>query len=148
MFVYKIKNYVIAVLALVLSLCFCFGVRFCYACKLSALSGKRTFYLDYPSSQALRAPCLNIKDIFRVKGESVRFVLDDAREREAIGGEIVEKYDAEILFTEEACGTISFYCYAPALYAGVCVRGRTVNLHIAATEKTCAGGSPIIFDGF
>lgn len=148
MFVYKIKNYVTAVFALALSLCFCFGVRFGYACKLSALSGKRTFYLDYASSQALRSPYLEIKDIFRVKGESVRFALDDAREREAIVGEIVEKYDAEILFTEEACGTISFYCYAPALYTGVCVRGMTVNLHIATTEKTCAVGSPIIFDGF
>lgn len=147
MFVYKMKNYVFALLALVLSLCFCFGMRLGYVCKLSAISGTRMFYLDDTSSQSLRVARLGLKDISRVRGESVRFLMEDCSEREIVRV-IVERYDAEILFTENACGTISFYCYAPALYTGVCVQGKTVNLHIAISNANCVVGSPIIFDGF
>lgn len=149
MFFYRLKNGISALLATLFACVFCFCITSGNVCKLSKIEGKRTFYLDSASSQSLRKSVLEFTDFFRVKGESVRFDLHEiSRNVQMLAREIAESYHAEILFVEETGGTLSFYCYTPWLYQGVCVQGKTVNLHIAVSQTQCAVGSPIIFDGF
>lgn len=123
------------------------GVYVMNACKLRALKGERVFYLDSDSSQGLRKTELALKDFSRITGECVRFEREEGVAEE-IAREIAEKYGAEILFTEEAAGVISFYGYTDAWDCGVVVNGQTVNLHVAVADTQCAVGTPIIFDGF
>jgi len=126
------------------------GVYVLNACKLRAIKGERVFYLDSQTSQGLRKTELELRDYARITGESVKFVRDEEEEQSAeeIAQGIAEKYSAEILFTEEAAGVSSFYCYTDAWDNGIVVNGQTVNLHIAVAETQCAVGTPIIFDGF
>ena len=132
-----------AAIAVVLGL----GVYMLNACKLRAIKGERVFYLNSQSSQGLRKTELELRDYARITGESVSFARGE-ESAEELAGEIAEKYSAEILFTEEAAGVLSFYCYTPIWDNGILVNGQTVNLHIAVAEEQCAVGTPIIFDGF
>lgn len=125
----------------------CLGVYIVNACKLRAIKGERVFYLNSDSSQGLRKTQLELKDYAHITGESVRFARGQENAEE-IAREIADKYDAEILFTEEAAGVVSFYCYTSLWDNGILVNGHTVNLHIAVAETQCAVGTPIIFDGF
>lgn len=115
--------------------------------KLGALDGERVFYLDSASSQGLRTEELSPLDIFRVKGESVRFARSGESES-ALVARIRDTYGAEIVFCEEIDGVTSYYCYTGAWDNGIALGGVTVNLHIAVSETACAVGTPIIFDGF
>ena len=120
-------------------------------CRFSGIEGERTFYLDSASSQGLRTDTLSIRDLTRVRGESVRFVLEEnvgGAQGKAMAEEIAKRYEATILFMEEACGTVSYYGYTPRFSDGVWVNGRKINLHIAFGNGVGAVGSPIIFDGF
>lgn len=117
------------------------------ACKLRAIDGERVFYLDSATSQGLRKTELELRDFARITGESVRFAREE-EDAEAFARAIMEKYGATILFTEEACGVLSFYGYTDEWDNGILVNGQTVNLHIAVAETECAVGTPIIFDGF
>ena len=132
-----------AAIAVVLGL----GVYMLNACKLRAIKGERVFYLNSQSSQGLRKTELELRDYAHITGESVCFARGE-ESAEELAGEIAEKYSAEILFTEEAAGVLSFYCYTPIWDNGILVNGQTVNLHIAVAEEQCAVGTPIIFDGF
>ncbi len=132
-----------AAIAVVLAL----GVYMLNSCKLRAIKGERVFYLNSQSSQGLRKTELELRDYARITGESVCFARGE-ESAEELAGEIAEKYSAEILFTEEAAGVLSFYCYTPIWDNGILVNGQTVNLHIAVAEEQCAVGTPIIFDGF
>ena len=123
------------------------GVYVVNACKLRAIKGERVFYLDSNSSQGLRKTELELRDYARITGESVRFFRNE-KDAEVIAQEIADKYNAKILFTEEAAGVLSFYCYTSAWDNGIDVNGQTVNLHIAVAETQCAVGTPIIYDGF
>lgn len=123
------------------------GVYMLNSCKLRAIKGERVFYLNSQSSQGLRKTELELRDYARITGESVCFARGEESAEELAGG-IAEKYSAEILFTEEAAGVLSFYCYTPIWDNGILVNGQTVNLHIAVAEEQCAVGTPIIFDGF
>ncbi|MBQ7912426.1 MAG: YwmB family TATA-box binding protein [Clostridia bacterium] len=123
------------------------GIYVLNACKLRAIKGERVFYLDSQSSQGLRKTELELRDYARITGESVCFARGE-ESAEELAGEIAEKYSAEILFTEEVAGVISFYCYTPIWDNGILVNGETVNLHVAVAEEECAVGTPIIFDGF
>ncbi|MDE5897345.1 MAG: hypothetical protein K2H43_06000 [Clostridia bacterium] len=76
-----------------------------------------------------------------VSGESVRY--DGNRV-----SELLRRYRAKVLFTEEAGGVINYYCYSPLLGKGIGLYGATVNFHVAAGEKQTAAGTPIIFGGF
>ena len=123
------------------------GLYIMNACKLREIQGERIFYLDSNSSQALRKTELELKDYARITGESVRFARGE-KSVDEVAQEIVSKYNAEILFTEEAAGVTSYYCYTKAWTRGIVLEGKTVNLHIAVAETQCAVGTPIIFHGF
>lgn len=76
-----------------------------------------------------------------VAGESVRYTGDRYEE-------IKERFSAELLFTEEACGVVNYYLYSPMLGGGVLLCGQTVNLHVAVSGEQTAAGTPLIFGGF
>ncbi len=144
----KWKSFCVLVLSVFLSVGVLLGVKVSSLCRLSALAGARTFYLDSASSVSLRSNVITLENFHRIRGESVRFERVEEKSAEEVARETLALYGAELLFCEEACGVVSFYAFSPALFQGVCVEGRTVNLHIAVSEGIVAVGSPIIFDGF
>ena len=103
-----------------------------------------TFYLGANSSAlsvSSDTPLLDKLTLSGIKGESVQYSGDKLQE-------LKEKYRAELLFTEEACGVTNYYFYAPALRGAVAVKGRLVNLHIAVSAEKTVAGTPLIFGGF
>lgn len=62
--------------------------------------------------------------------------------------ELISRFRAKILFTEEAAGVVNYYCYSPLLKNTVLIGGKTVNLHIACSGSETAAGTPVIFGGF
>ena len=115
--------------------------------KLRGLSGERTFYLDSPSSQGVRKEKLSVLDIFRVEGESVRFLRTEETEENLVA-RIRGQYGAKVIFSEKVDGVTSYYCYTSGWDNGIDLDGVVVNLHIAVSEGACVVGTPIIFDGF
>ncbi len=115
-------------------------------------SGKEyTFYCGTASSQAAIVTCKPAFAAFykyflgdAVKGESTVYAAG-----EVSAAEILASFEAELLFTETAGGTTSYYCYAEALGAPVEIGPYAVNLHVAvgAAGET-AVGTPLIFGGF
>lgn len=148
MFWFRLKNFISTLAAFLTAAVILVGIWGARISRLSGIDGERIFYLYSASSQGLRAEELRVKDFPNVKGESVRFQLDGATDTETLAKELAEKYGAEILFTETACGITSFYCYTDRWTDGVTVNGEAVNLHIAVGKTQCAVGTPIIFDGF
>ncbi len=149
MFVFtKLKNGILVLLAVVLTLISCFFLKSAYICRFSDLEGTRVFYLYSASSQGLRKERLSLQDITSVRGESVRFIIEDGENIEKVATDIVQKYNADLLFCEEACGVTLYYCYTELWSDFIVVNGYRVNLHIAISENTGTVGSPIIFDGF
>lgn len=148
MFGWRWKNFIRTLTALAFFSAVCLGVVLPGTCKLSKIDGTRTFYLDSASSQSLQKTELSFCDIFRVRGESVRFSTPHGQSSEQIAKELAERLDGEICFSEAACGTVSYYGYAPNLGEGILLYGKRVNLHIAVGEEECAVGCPIIFGGF
>lgn len=142
----RLKNCVYTALSATLAACLFFAAQSANACKLSALDGERTFYLDSSSSQSLRKTTLTLREVSRVRGECVRF--DFSGEEQTLVQEILERYEAELLFCERASGSVSYYAYSSALPSGVNLNGYRVNLHIACNAAECAVGTPLIFDGF
>lgn len=125
--------------------------RCAYVCRLSALQGARTFYLYTPSSQAVCKSSLGVRDVFYVTGEAVRFSWEEPKSEEELLGlanEIVALYGGVTACVERTSDTISVYAYASELGVGRMVDGSTINLHIALRERTCAVGTPLLFDGF
>lgn len=102
-----------------------------------------TLYLGASSSQLqlISDDPLADKLLNSTAGESVQYEGD-------LYEAIKEKYRAELLFTERACGVVSYYLQSPYLSGGVMLNGVRVNLQIAVKEgRTCAG-TPLIFGGF
>ncbi len=122
------------------------GLKAMSATRLSALEGDRTYFLDSPSSQALIKKELSLADLVRVKGECVSFEFEGTKS--ALSEKILRQYDAELQFTEEVEGVLSYYAYTPLWSDGVQINGHTVNLHIALSKTHCVVGTPIIFGGF
>lgn len=148
-----------------LALCICVGcfwlLRMGRVSALSSLQGERTFFLDSASSQALVKNQLSVVDVFRVKGESVRFSLSefdggryqdiiniDGQVCDEIAGKIGAEYAAELIFSENASGIQSYYFYSAELPYGILLNGRKVNLHVAIDGDMMSVGTPIIFGGF
>ena len=142
-----LRGFLMLITAASIAIVMALGVYVVHACKLRGIKGDRVFYLDSNTSQGLRKTELELRDYARITGESVCFFRDE-RSAEEIAREIADKYGAEILFTEEAAGVTSFYCYTSSWNNGIAVNGETVNLHIAVAEVQCAVGTPIIFGGF
>ena len=95
-------------------------------------SSAEVIVTDAPAAVKLTLP---------VAGESARWEGDRA-------AELLERFDAKVLFCEEVCGTRNYYCSSPLLGEGVLLRGVRVNLHIAVSGSRTAAGTPVIFGGF
>ena len=116
-------------------------------CKLKDIAGIRTFYLHSASSQAQQVSALRFEDIFSVKGESVRFARQGQTEQ-ALVSDLLEKYNATLVFCEQVDGVASYYAVSNAFSSGVLINGCKVNLHVAVGERECVVGTPMIFGGF
>lgn len=103
-----------------------------YELSLGDSSSARILSTDTPALEKLFTP---------VAGESARWEGDVRRE-------LLCRYRARVLFTEEVCGVVNYYCFSPLLGGGVVLNGETVNLHIAAGNGRTAAGTPVIFGGF
>lgn len=118
---------------------------FCYALAHSPVfeRGERyEFYKGSSSEEAVLSRTPYEKLLLQgVKGESARYTGDRAEE-------IIEQFQAEVLFTEKAAGVINYYCYSPVLGSAVCIGDKRVNLHIACNGEQTAAGTPVIFGGF
>ena len=120
-------------------------VRAISLCKFSAVEGNREFYLHSPSSQSRICQTISLSDAFIVRGESVRFSCVGEEETLVF---LLNAYDAQVLFTEEAGGVRSYYCITPKWIDGICINGVFVNLHIAFDGELGVLGAPLIFGGF
>ncbi len=100
-------------------------------------------YLSPSSSSFVRLSDDPVRDklFLPVTGESVRY---DGNKKD----ELIARFCAKILFTEEAAGVTGYYCYSPFIGGGIRLNGYTVNLHIALSAEQTAVGSPLIFGGF
>lgn len=149
MFRYLCKTFLTVFLAAAVGTAALFCVWSLNVCRLSAIAGERVFYLQSPSSQGLRKTEIAFPDFFKVRGESVRFSrAESEKNARGLAEEIAKKYGAEILRTEESCGVISYYAYAPQWSDGIWLEGQKINLHVAVSAEFCTVGTPIIFDGF
>ena len=146
--IFRIKNLILTVCALVLCGVFVAGLYVKRVVKFEDLEGERMFYLDSASSQGLLKDKLAWLDFPRIRGESVCFSRQEATSREKVLRSIVEKYHATVLFSEEMDGVISYYCYTAEWSDSVRIEGKKVNLHVAISTAQCVVGAPIIFGGF
>ena len=139
------KNFIKTMLALALALIFVVFARMVCASRFSKIEGERTFYLYSASSQAVIKDRLRFTDLFSVKGESVEFACEG--EEESLR-KLLDLYQAQVLFVEEADGVRSYYCATAKWSDGVFLDGVFVNLHIAFRDSRCVVGAPLIFGGF
>ena len=148
-FLWRCKNFIITLLSATLCCGLVLWLSASSVCRFSDFEGERAFYLYSASSQGLRKQTLGLSDFKHVRGESVRVALK-GESAEVFAGKLLEKYGAELIFTEEACGVRSYYAYTPLWADGVWINGEKINLHIAVREEkdVAVVGSPIIFDGY
>ena len=146
MFFYRLKNCIAVWLAFFTVATCLFAVKVASVCRLEDCGGERVFYLDSSSSQGFRKTRLKIYDIFRVKGEIVRFSTSQAEED--FLQETLCLYQAEVRFIESCSGITSYYCYAKGLGNGLLLNGEVINLHIVWETEGVVIGTPIIFDGY
>ena len=101
----------------------------------------KEFYLYSPSSQAQITTTPTVYDLLYVKGERAKSLSESV-------DELLIRYGAKIVFTEEFDGGTSYYCYSSKLQTPIVIDGKFVNLHIVdrASERTV--GTPIIFGGY
>ena len=59
----------------------------------------------------------------------------------------LQSVNGEILFLEELCDSVNYYCKADLPYS-VELYGHTVNLHISIKDNGVKVASPIIFGGY
>ena len=149
----RFRNFLRTCFALIITLGCCILVKSVNCTRLADIEGTRRYFLDSASSQGLQKNSLSLFDLARVKGECVQTELSayaDGRvlSKEEIAEEIAQKYQAEILFSEEVNGIISYYAYVSAWSDGVWLYGQKVNLHVAVGETNLSVGTPIIFGGY
>ena len=143
-FIWRVKEFFRLALVIVFVLLVAAVFLLANVSRFSTLEGERVFYLESASSQGLRSEKLKFSDLFSIRGESVILQRSATSELQ----ELFTELQAEVLFTEEACGVTSYYAYSPKILDGVYVQGQKVNLHVAVNESRVVVGSPIIFDGF
>lgn len=125
---------------------FCLFFYTLSVCKLSALSGKRTFYLYSKSSQATITQTLPLLELHQIKGESVAFALQE--NPQTLLENILQRYGAKVEFIEQIGDSVSYYCYTKKWSNTLILKGKAVNLHIAIDTASAVVGTPIIFGGF
>jgi len=141
----RIKVFFKTVASLSLALFLLLFVRGISIARFPLEEGRREFYLRSSSSQALVKQTLSLGDLFCVKGEKVSFACENEEETLAV---LLARYEAQVLFIEEAGGVRSYYCVSEKWQDGVRLNGVFINLHIAFDGERCALGLPIIFGGF
>ncbi len=106
-------------------------------------TGYELYYGNSSSAQVVRPDGVAVYKWIHggAQGESVRY--DGNRVQE-----LLQEFLATVLWEEEACGIINYYCYSPKLKNGVELCGEFVNLHIAVSASQTAVGTPVIFGGF
>ncbi len=142
MFWKRLKNCIATIVALLIA-----ALALLFVCAIGVVSfpqteGTRRYYLDGAYSQEGQA-YLSLFDCARVRGQSVSCRMTEV---EALA--FIEELGGEVLFTEEASGVRSYYCYTKAVGGGLVVGGYFVNLHVAVEGSRCVVGSPIIFGSF
>ena len=153
MFLYRLKNFTCAVIAIIFSLFIAISVKATNVSRLSSIEGNRTFFLDSASSQGLMKTEVTLSELGRVKGECVSFSLMGYKggryaSNEEVAESIIKEFDAKILIIEEIAGVTSYYCYTPYWPEGILIEGQRINLHVAVSNGQCTVGTPIIFGGF
>lgn len=148
MFFCRCKRFFSVLLACGFALAVAFVVRSATVCKFADLVGERTFYLQSASSKACTKTELGFFDCFQVKGESVSFLKANAGEEFA--KELLENYDATLVFQEETADVISYYGYTEKWDEKVEMDGACINVHVAMQKNgdRVSVGAPIIFGGF
>jgi hypothetical protein len=126
------------VVSLALAFVLLLFVKGIFVSRFQEEQGRREFYLRSVSSQSLIKEKLSLFDLFFVKGESVSFAC--ANEEETLAC-LLARYNACVLFEEEAGGTRSYYCVSEEWADGVLLNGVFVNLHIAFNGEACALGA-------
>lgn len=150
---YRLKNFVFISVACLFCVSVGVGMKIMNFSRLSALKGERMYFLDSASSQGLMKTKLALSEIGRVRGECVQFDLQSYDGgRYATSGEIVrnilERYKAKTLLTEEVDGIVSYYAYTPLWQDRLFLQGTRINLHIAISKEYCVVGTPVIFGGY
>lgn len=142
MFAYKLTAFLRFICAL-----FICGVILLPVCLLSfspfPFEQEKEYYLYSLSSQAniVNEPAL--LDLLFVTGESARIKTEEINLEE-----LLSNYGANVLFTENVDGALSYYCYSPKLKSPVVLDGKSVNLHIIVKDKEVVLGSPVVFGGY
>ncbi len=62
--------------------------------------------------------------------------------------EVIEKYDAKLMFLENVDGVTSYYFYSKKLPLKEVIKNKKVNLQVAVTKERVTIGSPIIYGGY
>ncbi len=62
--------------------------------------------------------------------------------------EILEKYDAQLMFLEKVGDVTSYYFYSKKLPFKEVIKNKKVNLQVAVTKENVTIGSPIIYGGY
>ncbi len=108
-------------------------------------SGTYTLYRYSASSLATEERLRGgvIFDSRSVKGESVTYSSDAF-----LLSDVLEKYGATLLFSEEVGDVICYYAYSPTLPYRATLYGKTVNLQIATENRRITLGTPLIFGSF
>lgn len=150
---YRFKGFVCVCFSVIVALVCCASVKLAYLPRFRDIQGERMYFLDKASSQCLQASRLSLWDIPRVEGECVyttisNYVGGRYLTKEEIVKEIVQNYNAEILFCEEVNGIVSYYAYTHDWSDGIYLYGRKINLHVAVGEEKLALGTPIVFGGY
>lgn len=114
---------------------------------LLGASGRYTYYLYSPSSNAQQTQTLCILDLPFVQGQSVKVEGVTRGEETEFLTAFAEDNQIEWLFTETFEGGVSYYGYTPNVTQKTMIYGQFVNVHLAVSDE-CVLGSPIIFGGY
>lgn len=112
-------------------ICFNGGENYVFYCGTSS-ADCREVYASFPPLERVA-----LKDICGESAEFFNFELEP----------FLEKYGAEVVFTEEGDGYKNYYCRADLPYSAE-LYGEKINLHVCVRGKNAKAGSPIIFGGY
>jgi len=108
----------------------------------SNFDGKITFYTLDSSSNATMVKSNSSLFLFSITGESIEI------ENSLSVQQILDEFDAKILFIEKLDGGVSYYAYSKKLKYQTTFSGEKINLHFHLSEGRTVIGTPLIFGSF
>ncbi len=122
-----------------------FCALFVYALRTQPLfedGANYEFYCGTSSAQIVLSKNPYLTKLIRldVRGECAHYEGDCYQK-------LAERYDAKLVFCEEAAGVMNYYLYSPELGRSILLNGEEINLHIAVGNGQTAIGTPLIFGG-